>query len=138
MHGFLEDEYSFLNHAVKLFDQAIVCGKLPPMIIAAPDGSPRGIDCLTSYGTFYINSRLGAFEDYLVKDVYEFLLRNYPIRPEPEAHVLFGVSMGGGAAFSTAMKYRDRFRVVVGIFPPLNHRWISCRGHYFDNFDPCC
>ena len=55
-------------------------------------------------------------------------MSNYPIRPEPEAHVLLGVSMGGGAAFAKAMKYRDKFGVAVAFSPPLNLRWISCRG----------
>src|SRR5205085_1807131 len=63
---------------------------------------------------------------------------NYSVRPEPEAHVLLGVSMGGRAAFADVIKYRDRFRVAVGVFPPLNLRWLSCRGRYMDNFDPCC
>src|SRR5262249_12494067 len=53
-------------------------------------------------------------------------------------HILLGVSMGGGAAFHHAIKYPDKFRVCVGIFPPLNLRWVSCRGRYLDDFDPCC
>ena len=46
--------------------------------------------------------------------------------------------MGGGAAFNKAIKYQDHFKTVVGFFPPLNTRWISCRGNYMDRFDPCC
>jgi hypothetical protein len=138
LHGFFDDENGFLNEAVKPLDQAIVCGRLPPLIIAAPDGSVHGVNCFTTVGTFFLNSKLGNFEDYLVCDVYDFLMRNYPIRPEPQAHALFGVSMGGRPAFADAMKYRDKFRVAVGVFPPLNLRWISCRGRYMDDFDPCC
>jgi S-formylglutathione hydrolase FrmB len=82
--------------------------------------------------------RFGRFEDFLVQDVYDFLLKTYSIRPEPEAHVLLGVSMGGGSAFHHAIKYQDRFRVAIGVFPPLNLRWISCRGRYLDDFDPDC
>jgi hypothetical protein len=138
LHGFLEAENGFLEDVVRPLDQAIVSGKLPPVIIAAPDGSVHGINCLITVGTFFLNSNLGNFEDFLIHDVYDFLMTNYPIRPEPEAHVLIGVSMGGRAAFADAMKYRDRFRVAVAVFPPLNLRWISCRGRYMDNFDPCC
>src|SRR5207249_3998301 len=119
-------------------DQAIACGQLPPLIIAVPDGSIRGINCFVSAGTFFLNSKLGAFEDYLIHDVYPFVLKHYPIRPEREAHVLLGASMGGGAAFNKAIKYRHCFGVAVGVFPPLNLRWVSCRGRYMDNFDPCC
>lgn len=138
LHGFLADEFSFLDDVVKPFDAAIARGELPPMILAAPDGSPRGLDCITSAGTFYVNSKLGCFEDYLVRDVYDFLMNNYPIRPEPEAHLLLGVSMGGASAFAKVMKFRDKFGLAATFAPPLNTRWISCRGKYFDNFDPSC
>jgi hypothetical protein len=71
-------------------------------------------------------------------DVWNFLMANFPIRPESEAHVLAGASMGGGAAYNLGIKYRDRVKVVFGIFPPLNARWIDCHGRYRGNFDPCC
>ena len=138
LHGFLEAENGFLEDVVGPLDRAIASGKLPPLIIAAPDGSVHGANCFITVGTFFLNSNLGNFEDYIVNDVYGFMLKNYPIRPEPEAHVLLGVSMGGRAAFANVIKYRDRFKVAVAVFPPLNLRWISCRGRYMDNFDPCC
>jgi pimeloyl-ACP methyl ester carboxylesterase len=137
LHGFLQDEKAFLDWVVPL-DRAISCGELPPVILAAPDGSVHGVTCVLSAGTFFLNSKLGRFEDYLAEDVWNFLVTHYPIRPEREAHVLLGVSMGGGAAFNHAIKYRERFGVVAGVFPPLNSRWISCRGKYMDDFDPCC
>jgi pimeloyl-ACP methyl ester carboxylesterase len=138
LHGFDGDESTFLRNAVRPLDEAMASGRLPKAIIAAPDGSVTGSSFLATHGTFFINSKIGAFEDFVFTEIYNFMHRCYPIRPEPEAHVLFGVSMGGGAAFSRAMKFQDRFRVAVGIFPPLNLRWLSCRGRYFDDFDPCC
>lgn len=138
MHGFLQDEVSFVDIAVPRFDEAIACGRLPPLIIAGPDASVHGLDCIATTGTFFRNSKLGNFEDFLVNDVYTFLLTHFPIRPEPEAHALLGVSMGGGAAFAKAFKFPDKFRVVASAFPPLNLRWVSCRGKYFDDFDPGC
>jgi S-formylglutathione hydrolase FrmB len=51
---------------------------------------------------------------------------------------MLGASMGGGAAFNKAIKYRECFGIAAGVFPPLNARWISCRGRYRDDFDPCC
>ena len=138
LHGFAQDESSFLRDVVEPLDKAMACGQLPPAIVAAPDGSLRGTDCFFSAGSFYLNTKAGAFEDYLMIDVWDFLMRNYPIRPEAEAHVIAGVSMGGGAAFNKAIKYQDRFKTVVGFFPPVNVRWESCRGRYMDNFDPNC
>ena len=138
LHGFAQDEVSFLRDVIPRLDRAIQCGQLPPMIMAAPDGTLRGRACLLNVGSFFNNTRAGAFEDYLMCDVWNFLHEHYPIRPEREAHVIAGVSMGGGAAYNKAIKYRDRFKVVLGIFPPLNTRWVDCHGRYMGNFDPCC
>jgi S-formylglutathione hydrolase FrmB len=138
LHGYAQDESIFLHGVIEPLDRAMADGRLPPAIIAAPDGSLRGLDCLLSAGSFYLNSKAGNFEDYLVQDVWGFLLTHYPIRPEPEAHALVGLSMGGGAAFNKAIKYPDLFRIAVGVFPPLNTRWEDCHGRYMANFDPDC
>lgn len=136
LHGVAQDEVSFLRDVIKPLDEAIACGKLPPMIIACPDGSLHGFGCYFSLGSFFNNTKAGAFEDYLMKDVWDFLHASFRILPERDAHIIAGVSMGGGAAFGKAFKYRDRFKVVAGVFPPLNPRWESCRGRYRDDFDP--
>jgi S-formylglutathione hydrolase FrmB len=138
LHGFAQDEQAFLEEVVQPLDHAIVSGKLPPLIVAVPDGSLTGEPCLITAGSFFINSRAGNFEDFVMQDVWNFVFQHYPIRPEREAHVLAGVSMGGGGAFNLAIKYRDRVKVVLGIFPPLNTRWIDCHGRYMANFDPWC
>jgi S-formylglutathione hydrolase FrmB len=139
LHGFGQDEVSFLQDVIPHLDQAIACGKLPPMIIAAPDGTLHGWACnFTNVASFFINTKAGRFEDYLMQDVWCFLQDNFPILPERQAHIIAGVSMGGGSAYNTAFKYRDRFGIVIGVFPPLNTRWENCRGRYRANFDPDC
>jgi S-formylglutathione hydrolase FrmB len=140
LHGFAQDEHSFIEYVVGPLDEAMASGQLPPAIVAAPDGSLSGRAGFTflSAGSFFVNSKAGRFEDYLMVDVWNFLHKHYPIRPEREAHVVAGVSMGGGAAFHTALKYRDRIGVVVGFLPPLNTRWVDCHGRYRSHFDPDC
>lgn len=138
LHGFAQDESVFLRDVVEPLDKAMTDGTLPPAIVVAPDGSLRGIDCLFSAGSFFLNSDAGRFEDYLMTDVWNFVTERFPIRPEPEAHAVIGVSMGGGAAFNKAIKYPDRFKAVAGMFPPVNIRWVDCRCRYMANFDPCC
>jgi pimeloyl-ACP methyl ester carboxylesterase len=138
LHGATQDERFFLGAAVEQFDQAIMCGKLPPVILAVPDGSYHGRRSLCKPATFFANSKLGNFEDYLMGDVWNFMMCNYPILPEREAHALVGVSMGGGAAFALGMKHRDRISVVIGLHPVLNLRWLDCHGRYRGNFDPDC
>jgi S-formylglutathione hydrolase FrmB len=119
-----------------LIDKAMAEGKLPAAIVAAPDGSLEGKASVFSTGSFYLNSMAGDFEDYLMQDVWDFVVGHYPIRPEREAHVLAGVSMGGFAAFNQGIKHREAIGVVVGVFPPVNLRWVNCKGRYFANFDP--
>ncbi len=138
LHGFAQDEQAFVDKVIGPLDCAMACGKLPPVIIAAPDGSLKGEPCYVTAGSFFLNSKAGCFEDFIMQDVWNFLHMNYPIRPEREAHVLAGVSMGGGAAYNLGIKYRDRVKVVVGVFPPLNTRWVDCHCRYMSNFDPCC
>src|SRR5262249_8003242 len=122
LHGFAQDEHSFLEQVVRPLDRAIWEGRLPPLIVAAPDGTIDGKShCIITFnhGSFYINSKAGAFEDYIMHDVWGFVLANYPILPQREAHVIAGASMGGGAAYNLAIKYRDQFGIVFGVYPPL-------------------
>lgn len=135
-HGFAEDEQQFLRHVAPMIDSAIVSGQLPPLIVVAPDGSCKGEPCIATPGSFFINSKLGDYEDFVLLDLWDFMITHYPIRKEREAHVLAGVSMGGFSAFNLGMRHRYAFGAVVGIFPPLNLRWVDEHGNYQSNFDP--
>jgi hypothetical protein len=137
MHGFAQDERSFLD-IVPHVDAKIRCGCMPPAVVVAIDGTFCGRPRLLEAGSFYINSNAGRFEDYVMCDVWNWAFANFSLRPERQAHVLAGPSMGGGAAYNLGLKHRDRVGVVAGIFPPLNVRWLDCHGRYMGNFDPCC
>src|SRR5207302_237069 len=80
LHGAAQDEEFFLQTQVEQFDRAIAEGRLQPVIIAAPDGSMHGRATLHHPATFWANSRAGNFEDYLMGDVWNFLLKAFPIR----------------------------------------------------------
>jgi S-formylglutathione hydrolase FrmB len=138
LHGINSDERTFVQQAVVDLDEAIASGRLPPMIVAAPDGSLRGRPTLLGVNPLFLNSNAGPFEDYLIQDIWPFVLQHYPIRPERAAHVVAGYSGGGGAAFRVAIKYRETFGVVFGLSAPLNIRWMDCHGRYMANFDPNC
>jgi hypothetical protein len=137
MHGIGQDEKDFLDLA-RVFDGAIRVGRMPPLIIAAPDGSIRGRASLIQNGSFYVNSEAGRFEDYIIRDVWGFVRRHFAVRPEREAHVLAGASMGGFGAYNLGFKYRREFGQLIGIMPPLNLRYVDCRGRYFADYDPNC
>jgi hypothetical protein len=136
LHGFAQDEQSFLHHVAPEIDAAICAGKVPPMIVAAPDGSLSGEPSCCAPGSFFLNSKAGAFEDFVLQDVWDFMCHHYPICHERCAHILAGVSMGGFAAYNFGIKHREAFGVVVGMFPPLNLRWVDDKGHYFSDFNP--
>src|SRR5438105_3185877 len=95
LHGATQDENFFLQAHVARTDEAIAKGELPPLIIAAPDGSLRGRATIFKPATFFTNSRMGRFEDFVMEDVWDFMHRNFSIRPERDAHAVIGVSMGG-------------------------------------------
>jgi hypothetical protein len=136
LHGFAQDEQSFATEVAPVIDEAICTGKLPPLIVAAPDGSLKGEPCGCSPGSFFLNTKAGDFEDFVLQDVWDFVCKHYPIRCERGAHVLAGVSQGGFAAYNFAIKHKEAFGVAIGVFPPLNLRWVDKHGNYFTNFDP--
>lgn len=138
LHGAAQDEQFFVQSQLHEFDRAMANGLLPPGIIAIPDGSMTGKASVVKPATFWCNSRAGCFEDYVMVDVWNFLVENFPIRPEREAHALVGVSMGGSATFALAIKHRERFKIAIGFMPLLNLRYGDCRGRYKTPFDPCC
>lgn len=136
LHGVLQDEKSFVTLVAPELDAAIRAGKLPPMIVAAPDGSFDGEPSRYAPGSFYINGPRGNFQDWVVHDLWKFLEEKFPVRPENKAHVLVGVSMGGFGAYNIAIKRHEQFGVALGILPALNVRWMGCDGCYFSDFSP--
>src|SRR5579884_3841474 len=138
LHGAGQDEQFFLQTQVEAFDRAIVEGRMPPVILAAPDGSTHGRATLRQPATFWANSQAGCFEDFVMTDVWNFMMTHFPIQPEREAHSLVGASMGGSAAFALAIKHKDRVKVAIGFMPLLNLRHVDCHGHYRTPFDPAC
>ena len=137
-HGAGQDEQFFLKSLANGFDQAICEGKLAPCILAAPDGSLRGRTSFLQIASFFANTDAGRYEDYVMEDVWDFLMKNFPLRPERDAHALMGASMGGSAAFALAIKHKDKVKTAMGFMPAVNVRWVDRHGHYQAPFDPCC
>jgi hypothetical protein len=134
LHANSQDEKSFARREAKDFDEAIVGGQLPPMIVACPSGTIPG----QRIGSLFLNHKLGCYEDYIIHDVWPFLCDCYPIDPDRRRHAIMGMSSGGWAAYTLALRHRHLFGVAIGIIPVLNWRWLDCHGRYRANFDPCC
>lgn len=137
LHGFGHDEKNFLDFILHI-DEGIRTGAIPPMVIAAPDASVKGKPSLFNTGSFYLNSKAGRFEDYIVGDIVPFAFKKFAVRPEREAHVIAGASMGGYGAYSLGFKHRELFGNIAGIMPSLNMRYLDCHGKYNSNYDPNC
>ena len=138
LHGAGQDEQSFLDIAT-LIDRGVRDGSIPPAVIAAPDGSLPGRGKLVRSGSFYVNSFAGRYADYILHDVWHgFVRQRFAVRPERDAHLLVGASMGGFGAFNLGFKHRTEFGHLAGIFPPLDLRYADCHGRYFGDYDPAC
>ena len=131
------DEHYFAgSRLLKELDTQIVRGEVPPMIVAAPDGTIGGRNRIREPHSFFVNGCGGRFEDHVMQEVVPFLLARYSIRPERQAHALLGTSAGGFGAMSLALKHRDFFGAVATLSGPLNLRYDTSDGTYHANFDP--
>ena len=98
-HNSYGDIYSIVNNLVN--SQII-----EPLIVVKPDGSidPYG-------GSHYTNSELyGAFEDFIVYDLVEYIDTTYRTIPTRNKRCLMGHSMGGSGSFKLALKHPDIYR----------------------------
>ncbi|MBI3466786.1 MAG: prolyl oligopeptidase family serine peptidase, partial [Planctomycetes bacterium] len=136
LHGFGGDEEQFTRQVVFALDQAIQSGAMRPVIAVGPDGSIPSSWKPWCQGSWYINSQQGQWEDYILQDVIGFVEQQFKIRPEREAHVIAGWSMGGFGAYNLAFKHPEQFRLMVGVYPNLNLRYADKDGHWGTPFDP--
>jgi S-formylglutathione hydrolase FrmB len=136
IHGFGGDEEQFTRQVVRCLDNAIVTGAMPPVIAVCPDCSVPSLWKPWRQGSWCINGRQGRWEDYVVHDVHQFVTNRFKIRPEREANVIAGWSMGGFAAYNLGFKHPEKFGVLVGISPNLNIRYADKEGHWGTPFSP--
>jgi S-formylglutathione hydrolase FrmB len=131
------DEHFFISSTVlKELDDLIVSGGFPPAIVACPDGTYRGWNRFHTKDSLYVNGLGGRFKDHILQEVVPFLVANYAIRPERQAHAVVGFSAGGYGAMGLAIEHRDVFGAVATLASPLNLRYSDSDGVYFKDFDP--
>ena len=85
LHGADIDEHDFIDPGdLKKLDGRIRRGEIPPVIIAAPDGTYEGKNHISSTNSLWVNGLGGRFEDHVVSEVVPFLMQRYSIRPETQ------------------------------------------------------
>jgi len=136
LHSYTDDECEFAKHVAPVIDAAVACGDLPPLVVAAPDGSIKGNSHWFATGSWYVNSCRGRFADYVAHDVVNFMEANFAVCRDRAGHAIAGFSMGGFGAYSIGLQHADKFHVVGGIAPPLNMRYSGRDGDYRSDFVP--
>jgi len=134
LHSYTDDECEFAFKVVPVIDAAIARGDLPPLVVAAPDGSLKGYHHWLAVGSWYVNSDHGRFADYIVEDCVRFMESNFAVCRNREGRAIAGFSMGGFGAYSLGLKNPHRFKVVAGISPPLNMRYVGPDGRYATDY----
>lgn len=59
--------------------------------------------------SFYLNSSLGGYEDFIVCELVDFIDANYPTVASPEGRATTGLSMGGYGALLLALRHPEVF-----------------------------
>ncbi|MEM2134803.1 MAG: alpha/beta hydrolase-fold protein [Candidatus Jordarchaeaceae archaeon] len=108
-------------------DELISKGELEPFILVQPDGSLHlphkdGAKDFTgavqTKGSFFVNSPYtGNFEDYIVKDVIDYVDANYRTIPDRQHRALIGGSMGGYGTLSICLHHPEKFIVAAALSP---------------------
>jgi hypothetical protein len=100
LHGFGQN-YSSYYTFLTLVDELIKEEKIPPIIVVKPDGMVLGY-----LGSFYTNSELGRFQDYIRYELVPYVEQKYRVKKTVHDRALIGYGMGVcGAllhAFSTS------------------------------------
>jgi S-formylglutathione hydrolase FrmB len=76
---------------------------VPELLVVAVDGG----------NSFFVNSRLGRYEDLVTKDLIAHVESSYRVRPGRAGRALVGVSMGGYAALHIAFEQPRLFAAVA-------------------------
>jgi S-formylglutathione hydrolase FrmB len=137
LHTAYVDEHTLIAPGViETFDAMIASGEFPPAVLACPDGTYEGVNRTKDPHSLYVNGRGGRFEDHLIGEVVPFVMTTYSIRPEPQAHAIFGMSAGGYGGMGLALKHRDLFGAVATLAGPLNMRYDNIDHDIREDFDP--
>jgi S-formylglutathione hydrolase FrmB len=118
LHGFTSNSSVWINGQYQgmklqtLMDDSIKNGKVREMIVVAANGS-------NAYkGSFYTNSVVtGNWEDFIVRDLLNYVDTNYRTIRRPESRGIAGHSMGGYGSVMLGMKHPEIFSAVYALSP---------------------
>jgi S-formylglutathione hydrolase FrmB len=95
-----------------MLNQLISDGEIQPMIVVAPNSHNK------YGGSWYTNSTVtGYWEDFIVKDVVNYMDSNYRTMAGVESRGIAGHSMGGYGTIKLAMRNPDIFSAAYALSP---------------------
>ena len=123
LHGIGDTDETWIQPWIKgapwqsvsdVLNRGIAEGRFGEMIVVMPDAR-------TNWGgSFYTNSSAtGNWEDFIIKDLVNYIDTRYRTLARPESRGIAGHSMGGYGAIKLGMKHPDIYSVVYGINPAL-------------------
>ena len=120
LHGLNNDETSWTvdryGRIQDRIEKMMESGAIPEFLMVHPRGD----------NGFYCNYLDGSrrYEDFEVRELPDYIEKNYRARKEGESRAIAGTSMGGYGALKIAMKFPDRYAAAAGqspiIFPGTN------------------
>ncbi|WP_170063230.1 alpha/beta hydrolase [Polaribacter porphyrae] len=85
-------------------------------------------------GTMYTNSKVtGKWEDFVTKDVIQFIDKNFRSIPKREARGIMGHSMGAAGAANISMKHSDKYTLVYLMSPAIGSNAETYMSQMFSN-----
>lgn len=110
LHGLNNDARRFFREGLpEATTQLITEKKIAPLIIVCPAGD----------ASFYVNKKDGSapYEDYVSKEVPEFIQGQFPVRSDRDGRAIGGISMGGYGALKIGMGQPKLFGAASGHTP---------------------
>ena len=104
LHGLFESQDFWARRGLStMLEDLWAKGALPEFLVVAVDGE----------NSFFLNSRLGKYEDLVTQDAIEHVESTYRVLKGREHRALLGISMGGYAALRIAFTHPEVFGAVA-------------------------
>lgn len=105
LHGYGGDQGDWFTYS-RVAEEAARLG----LVVVTPDGA----------NSWYVNSPIGRWEDYIVTDLVQEVERRWPVAKGRDARAIAGLSMGGYGAVRIGLRHPDRFALAASMSGALD------------------
>lgn len=105
LHGYGGDQGDWFTYS-RVAEEAARHG----LVVVTPDGA----------NSWYVNSAIGRWEDYIVTDLVEEVERRWPVAKGRDARAIAGLSMGGYGAVRIGLRHPERFALAASMSGALD------------------